>query len=52
MRSGTSLRAPRAGCSASVCTGGYGEEELLGAGAFGVYGGVDELLASIDEIGI
>ena len=47
------LAARRAGMlSVGVLTGGYGEDELLGAGAFRVYRGVDELQASIDELGI
>ena len=47
------LAARRAGMlSVGVLTGGYGEDELLGAGAFRVYRGVDELHASIDELGI
>jgi HAD superfamily hydrolase (TIGR01549 family) len=47
------LAARRAGMlSIGLLTGGYGEDELLGAGAFRVYRGTDELLASIDELGI
>jgi HAD superfamily hydrolase (TIGR01509 family) len=47
------LAARRAGMlSIGLLTGGYGEDELLGAGAFRVYRGADELLASIDELGI
>jgi HAD superfamily hydrolase (TIGR01509 family) len=47
------LAARRAGMlSVGVLTGGYGEDELLGAGAFRVYRGIDELHASIDELGI
>ena len=47
------LAARRAGMlSVGVLTGGYGEDELLGAGAFRVYRGTDELQASIDELGI
>jgi HAD superfamily hydrolase (TIGR01549 family) len=47
------LAARRAGMlSVGLLTGGYGEDELLGAGAFRVYRGADELLASIDELGI
>jgi hypothetical protein len=38
--------------SVGLLTGGYGEDELLGAGAFRVYRGADELLTSIDELGI
>jgi HAD superfamily hydrolase (TIGR01509 family) len=46
------LAARRAGMlSIGLLTGGYGEAELLGAGAFRVYRGPDELLASIDELG-
>jgi HAD superfamily hydrolase (TIGR01509 family) len=47
------LAARRAGMlSVGLLTGGYGEDELLGAGAFRVYRGADELLDSIDELGI
>jgi HAD superfamily hydrolase (TIGR01549 family) len=47
------LAARRAGMlSVGVLTGGYGEDELLAAGAFRVYRGADELLASIDELGL
>jgi HAD superfamily hydrolase (TIGR01509 family) len=47
------LAARRAGMlSIGLLTGGYGEDELLAAGAFRVYRGADELLASIDELGI
>jgi HAD superfamily hydrolase (TIGR01509 family) len=47
------LAARRAGMlSVGLLTGGYGEDELLAAGAFRVYRGADELLASIDELGI
>ena len=47
------LAARRAGMlSVGLLTGGYGEDELLGAGAFRVYRGADELLESIDELGI
>ena len=47
------LAARRAGMlSVGLLTGGYGEDELLAAGAFRVYRGPDELLASIDELGI
>ncbi len=47
------LAARRAGMlSVGVLTGGSGEDELLGAGAFRVYRGTDDLHASIDELGI
>jgi HAD superfamily hydrolase (TIGR01549 family) len=47
------LAARRAGMlSVGLLTGGYGEDELLSAGAFRVYRGADELHASIDELGI
>jgi HAD superfamily hydrolase (TIGR01549 family) len=47
------LAARRAGMlSVGVLTGGYGDDGLLGAGAFRVYRGVDELHASIDELGL
>ena len=47
------LAARRAGMlSVGLLTGGYGEDELLSAGAFRVYRGTDELLGSIDELGI
>jgi HAD superfamily hydrolase (TIGR01549 family) len=47
------LGARRAGMlSVGLLTGGYGEDELLAAGAFRVYRGTDELLESIDELGI
>jgi HAD superfamily hydrolase (TIGR01549 family) len=47
------LAARRGGMlSVGLLTGGYGEEELLSAGAFRVYRGADELLAAIDELGI
>jgi beta-phosphoglucomutase-like phosphatase (HAD superfamily) len=47
------LAARRAGMlSVGVLTGGYGADELLGAGAFRVYRGLDELHASIDELGL
>jgi HAD superfamily hydrolase (TIGR01509 family) len=47
------LAARRAGMlSVGLLTGGYGEDELLSAGAFRVYRGADELLAAIDELGI
>jgi HAD superfamily hydrolase (TIGR01549 family) len=47
------LAARRAGMlSVGLLTGGYGDSELLAAGAFRVYRGADELLDSIDELGI
>jgi len=35
-----------------VLTGGYGEDELLKAGAYRVYRDMDELHASLDELGV
>jgi HAD superfamily hydrolase (TIGR01549 family) len=35
-----------------VLTGGYGEDELLAAGAYRVYRDAAELLASLDELGV
>ncbi len=50
---GDLLAARRAGMlSVGLLTGGYGDSELLAAGAFRVYRGADELLDSIDELGI
>jgi HAD superfamily hydrolase (TIGR01549 family) len=47
------LAARRAGMlSVGVLTGGYGEEELLRAGAFLVYRDAAELRISLDELGI
>jgi phosphoglycolate phosphatase-like HAD superfamily hydrolase len=47
------LAARRAGMlSVGLLTGGYGEHEVLSAGAFRVYRGADELLDAIDELGI
>ena len=47
------LAARRAGMlSIGLLSGGYGEDELTSAGAYRVYRGADELLASIDELGI
>jgi HAD superfamily hydrolase (TIGR01549 family) len=47
------LAARRAGMlSVGVLTGGYGEEELLRAGAFVVYRDAAELLESLDELGV
>jgi hypothetical protein len=38
--------------SVGLLSGGYGEDELLAAGAYRVYRGPDELLGSLDELGI
>jgi phosphoglycolate phosphatase-like HAD superfamily hydrolase len=38
--------------SVGLLTGGYGEDELRGAGAFRVYRDPAELLDSLDELGI
>ena len=47
------LAARRAGMlSVGLLSGGYGEDELLAAGAFRVYRDADELHRSIDELGI
>jgi HAD superfamily hydrolase (TIGR01549 family) len=47
------LAARRAGIlSVGLLSGGYGESELLGAGAFRVYRDTAELLQSIDELGL
>ena len=47
------LAARRAGMlSVGLLTGGYGEDELRAAGAFRVYRDPDELLDSLDELGI
>jgi len=47
------LAARRAGMlSVGLLSGGYGEDELLGAGAFRVYRDPADLHASIDELGI
>jgi HAD superfamily hydrolase (TIGR01549 family) len=47
------LAARRAGMlSVGVLTGGYGEEELIRAGAFLVYRDAAELRISLDELGI
>jgi HAD superfamily hydrolase (TIGR01549 family) len=47
------LAARRAGMlSVGVLTGGYGEDELIRAGAFLVYRDVAELRVSLDELGI
>jgi HAD superfamily hydrolase (TIGR01509 family) len=47
------LAARRAGMlSVGVLTGGYGEAELVSAGAFRVYTDVAQLRVSLDEIGL
>jgi HAD superfamily hydrolase (TIGR01509 family) len=47
------LAARRAGMlGIGVLTGGYGEDELLKAGAYRVYRDADELHASLDELGV
>lgn len=47
------LAARRAGMlSIGVLTGGYGEDELIRAGAFRVYRDADELRLSLDELGV
>jgi HAD superfamily hydrolase (TIGR01509 family) len=47
------LAARRAGMlSVGLLSGGYGEDELRGAGAFRVYRDAAELLESLDELGI
>jgi HAD superfamily hydrolase (TIGR01549 family) len=47
------LAARRAGMlSVGVLSGGYGEDELIRAGAFRVYRDADELRDSLDELGI
>ena len=47
------LAARRAGMlSVGVLTGGYGEEELIRAGAFRVYRDARELDESLDELGV
>jgi HAD superfamily hydrolase (TIGR01509 family) len=47
------LAARRAGMlSVGLLSGGYGEDELLGAGAFRVYRDAAELHHSIDELGL
>ena len=51
--SGTSSRRRRAGMlSVGLMTGGYGEDELRAAGAFRVYRDAQELMESLDELGI
>src|SRR6202040_2750788 len=47
------LAARRAGIlSVGLLSGGYGESELLSAGAFRVYTDPAELLRSLDELGL
>ncbi|MDQ2934643.1 MAG: HAD hydrolase-like protein, partial [Chloroflexota bacterium] len=47
------LAARRAGMlSVGLQSGGYGEDELLAAGAFRVYRDASDLHRSIDELGI
>jgi HAD superfamily hydrolase (TIGR01509 family) len=47
------LAARRAGIlSVGLLSGGYGETELLGAGAFRIYRDPAELLRSLDELGL
>ena len=47
------LAARRAGMlSVGVLTGGYGEDELIRAGAYRVYRDTAELDASLDELGV
>ena len=47
------LAARRAGMlSVGLLSGGYGADELLGAGAFRVYADPAELHSSLDELGI
>jgi HAD superfamily hydrolase (TIGR01509 family) len=47
------LAARRAGMlSVALLTGGYGEDELIGAGAFRVYRDPAELHRSLDELGL
>ncbi len=47
------LAARRAGMlSVGLLSGGYGEDELRSAGAFRVYRDAEELLESLDELGI
>jgi HAD superfamily hydrolase (TIGR01549 family) len=38
--------------SVGLLSGGYGEDELLGAGAFRVYRDAEELRTSLDELGV
>jgi HAD superfamily hydrolase (TIGR01509 family) len=47
------LAARRAGMlSVGLLSGGYGEDELIRAGAFRVYRDADELRSSLDELGV
>ena len=47
------LAARRAGMlSVGLLSGGYGEDELIAAGAFRVYRDAQELLESLDELGV
>jgi phosphoglycolate phosphatase-like HAD superfamily hydrolase len=47
------LAARRAGMlSVGLLSGGYGEDELISAGAFRVYRDAQELLESLDELGV
>jgi phosphoglycolate phosphatase-like HAD superfamily hydrolase len=47
------LAARRAGMlSIGLLSGGYGEDELVRAGAFRVYSDAAELRASLDELGL
>jgi HAD superfamily hydrolase (TIGR01509 family) len=47
------LAARRAGMlSVGLLSGGYGEDELIRAGAFRVYRDADELRVSLDELGV
>lgn len=47
------LAARRAGMlSVGLMTGGYGEDELVSAGAFRVYRDAAELHRSLDELGV
>jgi beta-phosphoglucomutase-like phosphatase (HAD superfamily) len=47
------LAARRAGMlSVGLLSGGYGEDELMSAGAFRVYRDAQELLESLDELGV
>jgi len=47
------LAARRAGMlSVGLLSGGYGEEELVRAGAFRVYQDPADLRASLDELGV
>jgi phosphoglycolate phosphatase-like HAD superfamily hydrolase len=47
------LAARRAGMlSVGLLSGGYGEDELISAGAFRVYRDAQDLLESLDELGV